>query len=120
MQSSMRTEDHLRQRGAQTPSLYQPAPAQPQRQSLLTGYSSELAFSTAGSGLHGNQFPASATYSQGGSMAKQEHLQGTTEQEVSPSRLCVSRNQGTQQTRQLEAMPTKMQNQGMPHVHRIN
>ena len=65
MQSSMRTEDLLRQRGAQTPNLYQQAPAQPQRQSQLSGYSSELAYSAAGSGLHGSQFPFSAAYSQG-------------------------------------------------------
>ena len=74
MQSSMRTEDLLRQRGAQTPSLYQQTPSQPQRQSPFSGYSSELTYSAAGSGLHGGQFPASAAYSQGEGPGK--HLEG--------------------------------------------
>ena len=65
MQSSMRTEDLLRQRGGQTPSLYQQAPSQPQRQSPFSGYSSELTYSAAVSGLYGGQFSASAAFPQG-------------------------------------------------------
>lgn len=61
----MRTEELLRQRMGQTPSLYQQTPSPLQRHPL-EGYGAELGYSTSGSGLHGYHFQSSAGPSQGG------------------------------------------------------